>query len=283
MADLSDVSNALVALASQALYPSGTGQPSVAGVGVKVYGGWPLPEQLDADLRAVPTVGHVSVWPRDGDRNTTRFNADWQQPTAPATTVTATVSGQQVTIGGAAAVGQNVAVVANGQAFIYAVQANDTPASIATALAALIVAAIAGTTSAGPVLTLPNTARIGAARVGGTGSVIRELRRQERQFQLSIWTNTPASRDAIAQPVDVALAAVTFLTLPDGSAARLRYHGACVIDTLQKQGVYRRDLIYTVEYATTQTAAATQVVTEQANFTTQNSNQAQIGAVTVNL
>lgn len=280
MADLSDVSAALVAQAAQVLYPNGTGQASAAGLDVRIYPGWPVPEQLDADLRAATPTAHLSVWPRDEERNTTRYPAGWQQPTAPTVTLTATISGQTVTLGGTPAAGLNAAVLANGSPFVYTVQAGDTLTSIATALASLIAASIPGTASSGAVITLPTSARLGAARVGGSASMTRETRRQERQYQLSIWADTPAHRDTVAQLVDNALAALTFLVMPDGSAARIRYRGARQIDAQEKDWLYRRDLIYTVEYATTQTAAAKQIVTEQANLTAQDSNQAQIATAT---
>lgn len=284
MADLTDAGNALVALAAQTLYPNGTGQPSVAGFGIRVYQGWPNPQQLDADL--LVGIAHVSVFPRTEERNTTRYSKDWKQQAANATTLTLTINGQQVTVGGtipAANNPQNVVVVANGQSFAYAATSADTLTGIATALAALIAAGIAGTSNTGAVITLPSSARISAARVGGTGTLIRELRRQERLFQISIWSDTPDHRDAVVQPLDVALAATAFLTMTDQTAARLIYKSSPIIDQYQKDKLYRRDLFYTVEYATTQTTAATQVVTEQTTIAPQAYNGGQISTIQVNL
>jgi hypothetical protein len=119
--------------------------------------------------------------------------------------------------------------------------------------------------------------------VGASGSLTRELRRQERQFQLSVWADTPAHRDAVAQPLDIALCALTFLTLADGTGARIRYRASRVVDLHEKDKIYRRDLIYTWSTPPRRRPPATQVLTEQLNVTAQNSNQAQIGAVTVNL
>lgn len=65
--------------------------------------------------------------------------------------------------------------------------------------------------------------------------------------------------------IDAALAFTTFLTMPDGSAARLRYRNSAMSDDLQKDCLFRRDLFYSVEYATTQTEAETQVTQEQLN------------------
>ncbi|HCA27556.1 MAG TPA: hypothetical protein DEP05_07970, partial [Betaproteobacteria bacterium] len=221
MADLSDVQNALVAVAAQALYPAGTAQPSAAGAPCRIYAGWPVPASLDADLAA--GVTHVTVFPRDEERNTTRFPADWQTLSTTPPALTLTVGGQTVTVGGAVAVPQNAVVLANGQPYVYALQGGDTLSSVATALAALIAVDIPGTVSSGAVVTLPTDAHGLAARVGVHGVSIREIRRQVRHFQFTVWSDTPFHRDAVAQPVDVALAAIKFLTLADGMAARLIY------------------------------------------------------------
>lgn len=266
MADLTDVENALVSLIAGTLYPNGTGQPSVAGIGVRVYPGWPNPQQLDDDLAAAKA--HVSVFPRTEERNTTRFSQDWQPQTMNAATLTLTINGQQMTVGGVVPPANNphnLSVLANGKPYVYAVQTGDTLNSIAASLAALIAADIPGTSAAGAVVTLPGTGRIGAARVGVTGTAIREVRRQERHFQITVWADTPAHRDAVAQPVDLVLATTKFLTMPDGFAARLIYRNSPISDNMQKTRLFRRDLIYLVEYATTQAETETQITQEQLN------------------
>ncbi|MFC6520130.1 hypothetical protein ACFQAT_10455 [Undibacterium arcticum] len=143
MADLTDVGSALVALIAQTVYPNGTGQASVANTGVRIYQGWPNPQQLDADLKL--GICHVSVYPRTEERNVTRYSKDWQQLSVNTPTLTLTISGQTVTVGGTVPPAnnpQNVTVLANRQPYIYAVQVADTLTSIATALATLIVAGI---------------------------------------------------------------------------------------------------------------------------------------------
>lgn len=265
MADVIDVQTALVALAAAALYPNGTGQPSAAGgVPCKVYAGWPTESQLDSDLAG--RTAHVTVFPRPEERNTTRFPQDWQPQTMNSATLTLTINGQQITVGGVVPPANNphnLSVLANGKPYVYAVQTSDTLNSIAASLAALIAADLPGTSAAGAVVTLPGTGRIGAARVGVTGTAVREIRRQERQFQITVWADSPTHRDAVAQPVDQVLAATKFLTMPDGLAARLIYKGSPISDNTQKSRLFRRDLIYLVEYATTQTETETQITQDQ--------------------
>ncbi len=261
MADLSDVMNTLVSTISGILYPNGTGQPSiVSGVSISVFPGWPIPATLTAAIAAGNC--QVSVYPRPEERNTTRYPLSMQTLSVNTPTLTLTISGQTVTVAGTIPPSNNphnAMVLANGGPYVYAVLPTDTLNGIAAALAALIAAGIAGTSSSGPVITLPSSARLQAARIGVTGTSAMEVRRQRRTFQIVIWADTPAHRDAIAAPIDAALAATFFLTLPDGFAARLIYHSSPMNDGLQKTGLYRRDLFYSVEYATTTTETDTQI------------------------
>jgi len=268
MADLSDVLAVLAAQVAAAIYPSGTGAPSAAGVAVKIYPGWPVAAQLDTDIKATAPICHVSIYPRPEESNTTRYPPNWQQTAVNTATLTLTVAGQTMTVGGAVPPANNphnVMVLANGKPYVYAVQVGDTLASIAAALAALIAVDIAGTAAAGAVITLPNSARLLAARVGVTGTAVREVRRQERLFQIGIWANTAANRDTLAKVIDAALAFTTFLAMPDAVAARLRYKNSAMSDALQKDCIFRRDLFYSVEFATTQTETETQITQEQLN------------------
>lgn len=285
MADVSDVANTLVGLAASAVYPNGTGQASVTGAGIRVYQGWPVPQSLDADLKV--GICHVSVFARPEERNVSRYPQDWQQKTVNAPTLTASIAGQTITIAGTIPPTNNphnIAVLVNGKPYVYAVQTSDTLASIATALSALIAVAIPGTTSAGTVVTVAAAGRIAAARVGVTGTAIRELRRQERLFQITVWADTPGHRDSAAQAIDVSLAATNFLTLPDGTAGRLIYKSSTVTDDYQKDKLYRRDLFYTVEYATTQTETETQITQEVFNVSNQpDGATAAVSTVQINM
>jgi hypothetical protein len=267
MADLSDVLTVLAATAAAALYPNGFGQPSAVGVACKVYPGWPNAQQLDADLRAATPVCHVSIYVTPAERNTTRYSPNDWKPVATATpTLTLTQAGQTVTVAGTiptAGNPHNLTVLANGAPYVYRVLTTDTLTTIAAALAALIAVDIAGTTSSGAVITLPTSVRLQAARVGVTGTALRELRRQERVVQIVVWASTEGSRSAIASTVDSSLAALAFVAMPDGSGARVRYQKSSISDAQQKDCLFRRDLMYTVEYATTQSETETQIGQEQ--------------------
>src|SRR5262249_17582540 len=50
MADISDVTAYLASAVAAAVYPNGTSSPSVGNMDVRIYEGWPIPDQLDLDL-----------------------------------------------------------------------------------------------------------------------------------------------------------------------------------------------------------------------------------------
>jgi hypothetical protein len=263
MADLTDALNAVVGLLVQALYPGGTAQPSASGDPTIVYAGWPQASQLDKDLAGFSNSQggrvHVSVFARDGETLQPAYSNAWSPLSKQAATVTLSIAGQAITLGGSVSTPQNVAVLAGDQAYTYAVQSADTLTSIATALAAII----PGASSSGAVLTISSGVKVVAARAGGSGVMQRELQRRKRPVQITIWADTPARRTACARILDVALAASEFVALPDQTGARLVYQTSHEVDATQKANLYRRDIIYTAEYSTTQTQAATEVVVAQ--------------------
>lgn len=302
MAGLADVSNALVALIAQIAYPNGTSQPSITGQPIKVYSGWPVPAVLTADLKA--GKAHISVFPTATEKIIDSAVSEWWELTAPVNTLTLTLSGQAVTVGGTVSTPQNSALVVDGKGYVYGVQDGDTLTSIATALAALVAVDHPGTTSAGPVITIAGTLVETSAgldvvladgtsvyvagdplstspRVGGAGTSIRELRRQSKVFQISVWANCFDARDPLADAVDSALSATFHLTLPDGMTADLRYQSSRQDDSGQKEGIYRRDLLYAVEFSTTEVRTDTQITVTETNVSAGPSLDAQFPIKTI--
>ena len=259
MADISDVENALVSLIEQIAYPSGTANPSVLldqnsnPVKVQIYRGWPIPAQLDADMLAGNIVD-VSIFPTAVERNTTRYGSDYETQSFPAATLTLVAGTTTLTVGGTISQPQNVAAIVNGIGYSYGVQANDTLTSIATGLAALINEDTA-CTSSGPVITIP-TANELIPRIGVVGIAYKEVKRQTRNVMISFWCPNPALRDAAGKLFDPALASIEFLTLTDSTACRFIYANSPITDQPEKETVYRRDLVYSVEYPTTVAIAA---------------------------
>jgi hypothetical protein len=250
MADLVDVEIALVGCVSGGIYPQGTNASSVLGIDCKIYRGWPIPAALNADLAAGDVNISISPDASQG-RTTTRYIPKWVM-TVPAATLTATVTGRTVTLTGAVTTGVAVGIcIDHAKTYVYRPQAQDNTAMIAANLAAQItpdcMALVAGST-----ISLPEATFV-QARVVPDGVGTQEIRRQEREVRVIAWCPTPLLRDQVTAAIDASLANQSFITLGDGTSARLEYHGTQVFDQSQNALLYRRDLIYKAEYASVAT------------------------------
>lgn len=279
MADFTDIANSLVALLAGVAYPLGTGQPSVIGLPIAIYQGWPNPPDLDQDMTGDDLRAHVSVYPTNIERVTESFAASLTPFEVVEPTITVAVVGHSITIGGTATVGQNIGLLIDGAAFGYTVQVGDSTTAIATALAVAI-SAVQPATNTGPVITVPG-ARLITQKTGGSAIMIAPLERVEKVFQITVWAPSPAARDALAKILDPALRGTTRVVMLDGTAAVLRYRNSSQTDALVKQGAFRRDMNYAVEYLTTATAAATEVTTTQLNITVKLPSGVTIGSKTI--
>lgn len=269
MADISDVETAIANIVAAVLYPNGTAQPSIIGVDCKVERGWPVPEELQVDIAAGKLT--VSVFPMAMERNTTRFFLEDHTLNIPAPTITAVISGATVTFGGIVGATENVGVTlgdwaAASQTFVYQTLPADTLTNIAAQIAALMVAAGIAATSIGPVLTLPATAAA-SAMVGVFGTSWMEYKRQERAIMVSLWCPNFTMRDQAAPIIDLALVQNEHLTLADGSGARMVYQRSMISDERQTLNIYRRDLIYMVEYGTNVITTYPQIISTNAAVT----------------
>jgi len=259
MADAFDVMDVLAASITAVVYPNGTSPAngSVADAQVSIGTGWPPSATVDEQLAAGNSM--VSAFSIPGATNTTRYPTK-QQRIGPSSQVTLgwTVSGTTATLAGTVATPQNVAIIVDDAAYAYAVQTGDTLGTIAAALATLI-AADRPCTSSGATVSIPNSSVI-VARVGAVSSVATEVGRQKGRFQITVWSPNPSQRRLIQSAIKTAFAQQHFITMQDGFAARLRYQTDWPTDTAQKTMLYRHDLIYEVEYATTVAGTAPQAI-----------------------
>ena len=245
MADISDVEEALCGLILAATYPDGVGSPSITGPTIKIFRGWPINKTLNADLQN--GMQNVTVFSRaNSTRDTSRYARHWRTISTTVSTMTISVDGMQATLGGSGGAGQTVGLIVDGVGYAYTLTAADGPASTATMLAALLPSAA----SQGSVITV-TAARTLQARITGSGTAEMETRRQEQGLMVSVWCPTPAGRDVLASAIDNYLAPIDWLSLADGTSARLTYHSSAETDESQNAILYRRILNYTVEYATT--------------------------------
>jgi hypothetical protein len=264
MADLSDALNVIVAQIDATLYPSGDPgslQPSpVTNLVTKIYPGWPQAKQLDDDLKL--GYVHVGVFSSGGgDGGAVQV---WEQPqivVPPVHTIVPMLAGNVVTLSGTVAVNEYVTVILDGRAaFSYAAAPGDTLASMAAALATQIGAKppYQATHAAGAALTIAGATQI-TVRIGAPGTLGEIVHRQRQPVRVIIYAATAPARDLTATTIDPALKTNWRLTFPDTSQGILTYDKTLVDDMPQKANMYRRDLVYTVEYATLNLTTAYEV------------------------
>jgi hypothetical protein len=246
MADIIDVQNALQTLCVNAIYPNGTGSPSIINQDVYIFLGWPIKGSLDQLLRSGKVA--VSIFPSPIEKPVTyKFIGQVQNPISPATlTAIANLDAQTVTIGGVPTAAETIMVIANDQPYTYTIQGGDTLATIAS----FIASQIEGATASGPVVTIPSAYRLNSY-VNTSGTAVQQTKDQHRHFKITIWSPTPAFRDQVGGAIDANLSAIHRFVLPDNLYANLTYSGSLVIDNFEIDGLYRRDLDYMVQYSTT--------------------------------
>lgn len=168
MADLSEVLMSLATIIGGMIYPDGVESPSVTGTGVRIYPGWPMPDQLDRDLKL--GIAHISIFPLPEERNTTTGLMPQE----------------------------------------FSLDVGDT-----------------------------------------TGTTLKNVKRQEQIIMITEWANSPTTRDTVNKLIEPRLADTYRFTLPDNTICMMRYRDSRTIDNLQKSLIYRKDLIFIVEYFTT--------------------------------
>ncbi len=256
MADLSDVEAALVA-AIQGAGAVGPGVfPLLGGVAVRVYRGTPEVNALRQD--AGSAIVDITVFPvPDATRNTTRWGC-LMMTSSVAAGLSVITSGQTAIFSGVAVAGELAGVLVDGQPYVYQAQAGDSADLVASALGDDVRATQIAWVQ-GPSLTVPGAINF-VGRTAGVATVFEECGRQEQDFRLSVFAPAPALRDAVCRALGSALSLIAFLTLADGTSARLRYAKTASFDNDQVASIYRRDLIYQVEYATTATLVTPQML-----------------------
>ncbi len=275
MADLSDVTAYLATTAASAVYPSGPAQPSiVAPLDCRIFEGWPNPDQLDRDMqgltkdnpplpRAKGPVPNVSVFPMPGAGATVYQILDHTYQIVPAQVATTfALAGNVVTVTGQPAAGEFLTLIIDDQAVCS--QSGATTAAMLAALAAEAQSkGYPGASATSNTLTVPFGHSL-VVRQGGKGKLGRVTHRQRSSVMVTVWAPTPAERATIAAAIDVAIKSHNKVSMPDTSQATIIYSRTYTTDEQQTAAIYRRDLVYDVEYATVEqfdgvTITATQV------------------------
>lgn len=273
MADLSDVSDALVKIIAGVFYPDGLGGPATPEKPLKVYAGWPDPETLTRDLTGNPDfpVLHISVFPEAMERRTTRYGDEWEEGPRPTKTFEVGVAGQTIHITGGQPdpyYPQNIAAIIDAKGYPLRILPEWTADAVAYRLSLLIAADWPGTSVALSTITVPAPARITAARVGIIGSAQQEVARQEKAFRITIWADRHESRVWAAKKIVPELGANLTFRLADGTSAYMVCRSNTDFDRAGDHVAFRRDLIYTVEYATTRETKAPELIVARTELET---------------
>lgn len=248
MADQSNVATALVSAITAVLYPYGSSTVGLLAQTVKIYRGWPNTASLRTDLAA--NTLNVTVFPiADTARNTTRWAEGLVLTSSATPSLKVAVCGTSATFAGSAETGQLAGLLVDSLAVVHRTATGDTPELVAATLGQLVrtqrIALVRGAT-----VTVPGAGLL-LGRVVADQPVLRWTRSQLQQFRISCWCPDPTSRDSVASVIDTALSSPCFIDLSDGSSGRLRYVGTTEFDQSQDAALYRRDLIYSVDYLTT--------------------------------
>ena len=92
------------------------------------------------------------------------------------------------------------------------------------------------------------------------GVVSKETRRQTETLQVTVWAESPQARGLVAKAIDAALSEVSRFDV-DGAGVRLFWRSSINLDRSENALLYRRDILYSVEYPTVVSQVATQIAT----------------------
>ncbi|MDT8871602.1 hypothetical protein RAA17_12225 [Komagataeibacter rhaeticus] len=126
-----------------------------------------------------------------------------------------------------------------------AVQDTDTATTIAAALAAQI----PGATVSGSTITVPGATTLDGA-TGGYATAVRTARRQQQLFQVTIWSASPAARDALGTAIENGMAFIDWLTDANGSTFQIEARGDWNNDAAQNSGIFMRPFRFICTYDT---------------------------------
>lgn len=245
----------------------------------KVYRGHPIPETLTNDLRN--KIVHVSVAPSPGgERSMDEMSTALDQVSEPVVDLTATKTGNQLnaastavpatgsfTLAGSILAGTHTMTQIGSVYVPYTPVVGDTPDVVATAIADainahaeanLLVTAVAAAETV--TLTTVSNAVLGQRvafdfKIGGTANFAEEVGRRDAEFHINVYGYDDPSRALVSNTLDIALAALKFVTPSDGVPAELVFKRSLTTDRELSHVVYRRTLVYSVQY--TQTALTT--------------------------
>lgn len=253
MAGIDDISRYLARRVAGVLYPGGFRLPAIVNAPVKIYPGWPEPAAL---LQDIETGGvHVSVWPLPAERKVnSALGRPYRLKEKGTPTLQLTVNGSIITVSGMTSALTHVCIKLDNRLFSASFHAGKTAAEVADVLHAKLPRSF----TIGPCIYVLMVEHISVS-VTTAGTAVRELRRQIKDFQITVWAPTPHLRNRVGCAIDEVLSERCTVDLEDGAPAQLFYTRQFDTDTAENWHVYRRDLIFSINYATTQAISAPEV------------------------
>lgn len=260
MASVDDVLRFLAKRVTNTIYLGGTALPGIVNAPVKICPGWPAPALLQHDVSAGGV--HVSVWPLPTERKVnTSLGRPYHVVSKGKPTLQITVNGNALVLSGVASALTNVRLSIDGQVFFFHFRAGTTAEKASISIVRRLPRAI--TVLSRVIVPLASEMRV---QVTTAGTAVRELHRQVREFQITVWAPSPHLRNRTGAAIDSALSDQCHIDLGDGAPAQMLYVRQFDSDTAENWHVYRRDLIFSVNYATTQVISAPEVISAAINL-----------------
>jgi hypothetical protein len=261
MATLADIRLTLADLILAAVYPNGTGQPSIiSGMtgSCGVFQNDFKPGDIDTRVSAGDVL--VSVVDLPNATSTTRFTPLEIDLPAATPLLIWSVTPTTATLSGTLSAGQIIVLIVNRVAFRYTAAANDTIWSALNQLAVAIAAELEiQTFVSGGTVSIPNAFDL-QARLGVTRQVITEVGRQMSRFEVRVLAATEAVRSAAARVIKPALDFVTRLPLPDGTVAWVKSGIETSDWRPAKLGIASGCMIFPVEWPTVIPGTAAELI-----------------------
>lgn len=155
---------------------------------------------------------------------------------------------------------------------MYQTQGADDLNAVAAQIAAQINANGGSASSNANAVTVNNSAV--TVNIGGSGTMVAEIRRTMTPVQVTVWASDPNMREAISKQLENGMAPswpIPFLQAVDGSAIWIRQRGSPMPDDLSQSSysLYVANIIYECEYPTWATIEGTEIEGIDVTTTTQ--------------
>ena len=187
----------------------------------------------------------------------------FDQTSPPIPVLTVSVAGAVATIGGSIQVGDVLGVTQGSLGAGYAVTAADTLLTVAINLATAANAAGILAGASGATVTLASN-QVATFNIGTTYTRMSEVWRRRKPFYVTLHAANVYDRSFIGKIIEATLAPATRITMPDKSVATILYASdgfdSVDFDEQQRDMAYIRRTRTLVDFLTTQTVSATQIV-----------------------